>query len=288
MKDKSKVILIIAILAIAAIIAWIFYGIINGGKNPIATMQVSYVDNDGNTQTGTVKIELDPKVAPESVANFVNLANNGYYDNLTFHRIVSDFMIQGGSGDGTGAGSAKLSDLDKKIQANSSSDYTYSIKGEFANNNINNNLKFEKGVIGMARSDYSSYGLTEEGYNSASSQFFIVTTDKKETLDTLNYNYASFGKVIEGYEIVEAISNVKVTAEEGSSEASKPENAPVITSIRVDTFGANYKIPETINYDTVLQTVQQYQNYYQQLFNNSNSSTSAETTEKSNDEQATE
>lgn len=288
MKDKSKFILIIAILAIAAIIAWIFYGIINGGKNPIATMEVSYVDNDGNTQTGTVKIELDPSVAPESVANFVNLANNGFYDNLTFHRIVSDFMIQGGSSDGTGSGSAKLSDLDKKIQANSSSDYTYSIKGEFANNNINNNLKFEKGVIGMARSDYSSYGLTEEGYNSGSSQFFIVTTDKKETLDSLNYNYASFGKVIEGYEVVEAISNVKVTTEEGSSEASKPENAPVITSIRVDTFGANYKIPETINYDTVLQTVQQYQNYYQQLFNNSNSSTSAETTETSNDEQATE
>mgnify|MGYP004680504785 FL=1 len=241
MKDISKFILIIAILAIAAIIAWIFYGIINGGKNPIATMEVSYVDNDGNTQTGTVKIELDPSVAPESVANFVNLANNGFYDNLTFHRIVSDFMIQGGSSDGTGSGSAKLSDLDKKIQANSSSDYTYSIKGEFANNNINNNLKFEKGVIGMARSDYSSYGLTEEWYNSGSSQFFIVTTDKKETLDSLNYNYASFGKVIEGYEVVEAISNVKVTTEEGSSEASKPENAPVIKSIRVDTFGAKYK-----------------------------------------------
>ena len=255
MKDKSKFILIIAILAIAAIIAWIFYGIINGGKNPIATMEVSYVDNDGNTQTGTVKIELDPSVAPESVANFVNLANNGFYDNLTFHRIVSDFMIQGGSSDGTGSGSAKLSDLDKKIQANSSSDYTYSIKGEFANNNINNNLKFEKGVIGMARSDYSSYGLTEEGYNSGSSQFFIVTTDKKETLDSLNYNYASFGKVIEGYEVVEAISNVKVTTEEGSSEASKPENAPIITSIRVDTFGANYKIPETITISKLLSTI---------------------------------
>ena len=283
MKDISKFILVIAILAITAIIAWIFYGIINGGKNPIATMEVSYVDNDGNTQTGTVKIELDPSVAPESVANFVNLANNGFYDNLTFHRIVSDFMIQGGSGDGTGSGSAKLSDLDKKIQANSSSDYTYSIKGEFANNNINNNLKFEKGVIGMARSDYSSYGLTEEGYNSGSSQFFIVTTDKKETLDSLNYNYASFGKVIEGYEVVEAISNVKVTTEEGSSEASKPENAPVIKSIRVDTFGAKYKKPETINYDTVLQTVQQYQNYYQQLFNNS--STTNVTTETADDNQ---
>ena len=127
MKDISKFILVIAILAITAIIAWIFYGIINGGKNPIATMEVSYVDNDGNTQTGTVKIELDPSVAPESVANFVNLANNGFYDNLTFHRIVSDFMIQGGSSDGTGSGSAKLSDLDKKIQANSSSDYTYSL-----------------------------------------------------------------------------------------------------------------------------------------------------------------
>ena len=87
---------------------------------------------------GTIKVELYPDKAPETVANFINLANNGFYDNLTFHRIVSDFMIQGGSSDGTGSGSAKLSDLDKKIQANSSSDYTYSIKGEFANNNINN------------------------------------------------------------------------------------------------------------------------------------------------------
>lgn len=291
MKDKSKVILIIAILAVTAIIAWVFYGIINGGKNPVATMEVSYVDNDGNTQTGTIKIELNPDVAPESVANFVQLANNGFYDNLTFHRIVSDFMIQGGSSDGTGAGSAKLSDLDKKIQADSSSDYTYSIKGEFANNNINNSLKFEKGVIGMARSDYSSYGLTEEGYNSASSQFFIVTTDDKETLDSLNYNYASFGKVIEGYEVVEAISNVKVTAEDESSEASTPENAPIIKSIRVETYGANYKLPETINYDDVLQTVQQYQNYYQQLFSSYSSDDSAEvdetTTEETTEEETT-
>lgn len=291
MKDKSKIILIIAILAIAVLIAWVFYGIINGGKNPVATMEVSYIDNDGNEQTGTVKIELNPDVAPETVANFIQLANNGFYDNLTFHRIVSDFMIQGGSSDGTGSGSAKLSDLDKKIQADSSSDYTYSIKGEFANNNVNNSLKFEKGVIGMARSDYSTYGLTEEGYNSASSQFFIVTTDDKDKLSSLNYSYASFGKVIEGYEVVEAMSNVKIAEDEDSddsSEESTPENAPIIKSIRVETYGADYKLPETINYDETLETVEQYQNYYQQLFSSYYSSSDDDEVEETTEETVTE
>lgn len=278
MKDKSKIILIIAILAITALIAYVCYGILKGNKNPVATMEVSYVDSDGNEQTGVVKIELNPDAAPTSVANFIQLANNGFYDGLTFHRVISDFMIQGGDKEGNGSGSAKLSDLDKKIQADSDQDYTYSIEGEFAANGINNSLKFGKGVIGMARSDYSSYGLTEEGYNSASSQFFIVTTDDKDTLKSLNQYYASFGKVIEGYDVVEAVANVKLKEPEAEGEeVSTPETAPVIKSIRVETYGANYGIPKTINYSEILSKVQQYQNYYNQLMSSySSSDTSTE------------
>lgn len=277
MKDKSKIIFIIAILAITALIAYVCYGILKGSKNPVATMEVSYVDSEGNEQTGTIKLELNPDVAPTSVANFIQLANNGFYDGLTFHRIISDFMIQGGDKKGDGSGSAKLSDLDKKIQADSAQDYTYSIKGEFAANGINNSLKFEKGVIGMARSDYSTYGFTQEGYNSASSQFFIVTTDNKDTLNSLNQSYASFGKVVEGYDVVEAIANVKLKESETEEESSTPEKAPVIKSIRVETYGANYRIPKTINYDEILSKVQTYQNYYNQLMSShSGSDTSAE------------
>lgn len=276
MKDKSKVILIIAILAITALIAYICYGVIKGNKKPVATMEVSYIDNEGNEKTGTVKIELDTEVAPNSVANFIQLANNGFYDGLTFHRIISDFMIQGGDKNGDGSGSAKLSDVDKKIADNSELNYTYSIKGEFSANGVNNTLKFGKGVIGMARSDYSQYGLSEEGYNSGSSQFFIVTTDDKDTLNSLNQLYASFGKVIEGYDVVEAVANVKIKESEGQ-ESSTPENAPVIKSIRVETYGANYGIPKTINYDKILSKVQPYQEYYNQMMNSySGSNESAE------------
>ena len=273
MKDgRNKVLLIVAILAITAIIVYVCYGAIKGKQNPVATMEVSYVDSDGNEQTGIVKIDLNPEVAPNTVANFITLANGGFYDGLTFHRIVSDFMIQGGDVNGDGTGSVRLSQLDKNIMQYGPDDYTYSIKGEFAANGVNNTLKFEKGVIGMARLDYSYYGLTEDGYNSASSQFFIVTTDKESTLKNLNQYYASFGKVIEGYDVVEAISNVKLEeAEDESSESSTPVNAPVIKSIRVDTFGADYGFPDTVNFDEIQSEVNQYQQLYNSFTNSSES-----------------
>ena len=348
MKDKSKIVLIAVILVVAAVIAYICYGFLKNNKNPIVTMDVAYVDAEGNRKTGTVKIELNPEVAPESVANFVNLTNNGFYNGLTFHRIASNFVVQGGDKMGNGSGSALLSDLDKSVIANTSSDYSYSIKGEFAANGVNNPLKFEKGVVGMARSDYSNYGLAEQGYNSASSQFFIVTTDDKSALNSLNQSYASFGKVIEGYEIIEEISNVygvdesaaetfsvskqeewldngnprvilKSTKElnadhipEGwtlseeklsiSKEMQKSsievlnltdkdgetlkytviageDNNITMTNVTVDTFGAKYELPKTINYDKIQATVQQYQNYYQQLMNSTTSETEAEVAE---------
>ena len=354
MKDKSKLLLIIAIIAITAIIAYVCYGALKGEKKPVVTMEMSYLDNDGNKQTGTVKIELNPEVAPETVANFVKLANNGFYNNLTFHRMVTDFMIQGGDKKGDGTGSASLSDLDKKIQAGSTSDYTYSIKGEFSANGVNNNLKSEKGVIGMARSDFSTYGLTSEGYNSGSSQFFIVTTDNQETLNSLNGSYTAFGKVIEGYDVIEKIAStyaktestspteettklsvtqkddndvadnndvkeVKLTLSKALNKDNVPEgwalsddgltltktmqkeavekleltatdgeklnyivisgkdNVPVMTNVTVDTFGADYGMPDTINYDEVQQKVQQYQNYYQQLMSSYSNSSSTTT-----------
>ena len=137
MKDKSKIVLIVVILLVAALIAYVCYGITKGEKNPVATMEVSYLDADGNEKTGTVKMELYPDVAPESVANFIALANNGFYDGLTFHRVEKDFVVQGGDKQGDGSGSAVVSDIDKSVEVGSTKEYTYAIKGEFSANNVN-------------------------------------------------------------------------------------------------------------------------------------------------------
>ena len=205
-------------------------------KNPIATMEVE--------NFGTIKIELYPELAPQTVSNFITLANRGFYDGLTFHRIVKDFMIQGGDKEGTGQGSAKIKDL-----KDDGEDVAYTIKGEFIANGVDNNLKFDEGVIGMARSDYMQYSssLKDESYNSGSSQFFIIT--KNNT--SLNGYYTSFGKVIEGMDIVHKLEEVEVkaddnAAESGNTEVSTPVNPPKITSIKVDTYGVDYGLPETL------------------------------------------
>ena len=204
--------------------------------NPVATMEVE--------NFGTVKIELYPDLAPETVANFITLANRGFYDGLTFHRVVKDFMIQGGDPEGTGQGSAKISNL-----KDGGEDTAYSIKGEFVANGVNNTLKFEEGVIGMARNDYTSYSstLTEESYNSGSSQFFIMTADNT----SLNGYYTAFGKVIEGMDVIHNIENVEVKAADdseqtGNTEVSTPVNPVTITSIKVETNGVDYGLPETL------------------------------------------
>ena len=206
-------------------------------KNPIATMEVE--------NFGTIKIELYPELAPQTVSNFIALANRGFYDGLTFHRIVKDFMIQGGDKKGTGQGSATIADL--KDDGN---DTEYTIKGEFIANGVEKNkLKFEEGILGMARSDYTSYSstLAEKSYNSGSSQFFIMT--KANT--SLNGYYTAFGKVIEGLDIVHKIEQVEVktaddSEESANSEVSTPVNPPKITSLKVETFGVDYGLPETL------------------------------------------
>ena len=131
---------------------------------------------------GKITLELYPNEAPITVENFVNYVEDGFYDGLTFHRIIEDFMIQGGDPTGTGTGDSSL----KKI------------KGEFSANGVDNDLKFERGVIGMARTDAP---------DSASSQFFIM----HKTTPSLDGAYAAFGKVIDGMDIVDAIATCEKT-----------------------------------------------------------------------------
>ncbi len=241
MKSGAKnVLAIIAILIIIALIGWIIYGYVQKANykidNPIVTMEIEGM--------GTVKIELYPDVAPNTVKNFIALANNGFYNGLTFHRVIKDFMVQGGDPNGDGTGGATLSAIDPSIEKDSDQDKEYTIKGEFLKNGVENNLKCERGVIAMARSDYSSMSssLAEAGYNSGCSQFFIVT----KTTSSLDGNYAPFGKVIEGMEVVDQIENVEIAevTDENTAE-DKPVNPPVIKSITVDTKGVEYGMPKT-------------------------------------------
>lgn len=245
-KTITNILLILGIVVAIIAIGMLCYGYYKNAttkvNNPIATMEVE--------NYGTIKIELYPDMAPNTVTNFITLANNGFYDGLTFHRIIKDFMIQGGDPNGDGTGGATLSNIDTSIEKDSDKDQEYSIDGEFiANDDENNTLKLGKGVIAMARNDYSAYAayygnsITKEGYNSAGSQFFIMTTDDNVSLTG---SYAGFGKVIEGLDILEKIAETKVKeAEDEDSEASTPENPPKITSIKVDTFGVDYGKPET-------------------------------------------
>ena len=150
---------------------------------------------------GKITVELYPDVAPETVRNFKKLVNEGFYDGLIFHRVIEDFMIQGGcpNGDGTGG------QTDEKGNR-------VNIKGEFSANNFKNTLNHTRGVISMARSNDP---------NSASSQFFICQTSAAH----LNGKYAAFGKVTSGIEVVDAIAAVETNAND------KPLTDVVITSI---------------------------------------------------------
>ena len=262
MKTK-RMIMIIAIILVIVLIGLVGFTIYQKAtykaQNPIATIEIK--------DLGTMKVELYPDQAPNTVANFIALANNGFYDGLTFHRIVKDFMVQGGDPNGDGSGGPTLEDLgtsDDSTNTTStlaSTENKYSIKGEFVQNGFTKNtIKHEKGVISMARSDYSGIGRTEDGYNSAGSQFFIMTGDSAN----LNGYYAAFGKVIEGMDVLDKLNETEVTTSEEDSgtqdaEASTPVNPPVITSIRVDTFGVDYGKPETM-------TPFDYDSYMQQLY----------------------
>lgn len=150
---------------------------------------------------GTISLELDATTAPITVTNFVNLVQDNFYDGLTFHRIIEDFMIQGGDPEHNGTGGS-----DKTI------------KGEFSANGVDNDISHVRGVISMARSN---------DYNSASSQFFIVQEDSKY----LDGKYAAFGYVIDGMDIVDKIAKDAIVEDKNGTVSY--ENQPVIKNIRV-------------------------------------------------------
>ena len=241
MKISQKIIWIVALIAIVVLIGVVAFGYYKKAtmevKNPLVTMEVE--------NFGTIKMELYPELAPNTVANFIALANRGFYNGSSFHRVVKDFMIQGGTKNGDGTSTAKLSDL-----KDGGEDKEYTIKGEMIENgNEKNKMKFEEGVLAMARADYTqlSSELEKESYNSACAQFFIMTKDTAN----LNGYYTSFGKVVEGMDVVHNIENVEVKASDdaetsGNTEVSTPVNPVKITSVQVETYGVDYGMPETL------------------------------------------
>ena len=178
-------------------------------QNPVATITMQ--------NGGVIKVELYPDVAPNTVKNFIHLANSGFYDGVIFHRVIEGFMIQGGDPDGAGTGGPG-----------------YRIRGEFSNNRHENDLSHQRGVISMARQG-NPY-VPASAYNTAGSQFFIMHADN----DFLDGDYAAFGKVVEGMDIVDAIASCATDA------SDRPLEEQAMESVRVETFGVDYGEPERI------------------------------------------
>lgn len=172
------------------------------------TVNVQLLLDDGRS----LDFELYPKIAPITVQNFVDLATSGFYDGLTFHRMVSNFVIQGGDPDGDGTGGSGVS-----------------IKGEFSENGVENSISHTKGVISMARqsslTSSSAPGEKDTLLDSATSQFFIVLSNSATS--SLDGKYASFGKMTKGFDILEELGRVSVDSND------KPVKDIVINSIRV-------------------------------------------------------
>ena len=171
-------------------------------QNPIVT----FVMQNGDI----MKAELYPEIAPNTVNNFISLANHGFYDGLIFHRVIKNFMIQGGDPDGTGMGGP-----------------AYSIRGEFTQNGFPNSLAHTAGVLSMARSMMP---------DSAGSQFFIMHKDAPH----LDGAYAAFGKIIEGLDIVDKIASTQ------TDYSDRPLEDQVMKSVSVECFGVEYPEPETL------------------------------------------
>lgn len=207
--NKKVIIAIIIAILILIIIGVVFIMNSNKNTNTIQTNKTDtkeYLTGTHNAEInikdyGKITLELDANTAPITVTNFVKLANDGFYNGLTFHRIITGFMIQGGDPLGNGTGGSKET-----------------IKGEFSSNGVKNDISHVRGVISMARSSSN---------NSASSQFFIVHKDST----FLDGQYAGFGKVTSGMEIVDKIcENVKAEDQNGTVLAA---NQPVIESIKI-------------------------------------------------------
>ena len=170
--------------------------------NPVVTIEME--------NGGKIVAELYPEIAPMSVRNFISLANEGFYNGRIFHRVIAGFMIQGGCPDGTGMGGPG-----------------YCIKGEFVQNGHANSLSHKRGVLSMARAGHP---------DSAGSQFFIMHDDG----EFLDGQYAAFGRVLEGMDVVDAIAGVKTNAQD------RPLTEQKLKSVTVDTKGETYEAPEKL------------------------------------------
>ena len=171
-------------------------------SNPIVTIKM----NSGKI----IKAELYPEIAPNTVNNFISLIKSGFYNGLTFHRVIYGFMIQGGCPDGTGMGNPG-----------------YSIRGEFLGNGFKNDLKHTEGVLSMARSMMP---------DSAGSQFFIMHKNSPH----LDGAYAAFGKITEGMDVVNKIAGTRTDFRD------RPMTKQMMKKVTVETFGVEYPAPETV------------------------------------------
>ena len=172
-------------------------------NNPIVTIEME--------NGGIITAELYPDVVPQSIYNFISLANSGFYDGLIFHRVIPGFMIQGGCPEGTGMGGPG-----------------YCIKGEFAANGVPNDLRHTRGVLSMARA---------QDMDSAGSQFFIMHKDAPH----LDGQYAAFGMVIDGMDVVD-----EIVSQPRNMMTNKPKKPQVMKSVTVDTQGVTYPEPEKL------------------------------------------
>ena len=211
---KKPIVLLLAALMLLSLAC--AKGKTNTDTNTTETQEDTTVDKTHPIATITMKgggaivMELYPEVAPESVKNFISLANSGFYDGLIFHRVIPGFMIQGGDPNGKGTGGPG-----------------YSIKGEFKANGVENNISHERGVLSMARA---------QAYDSAGSQFFIMHQDYP-SLDGL---YAAFGRAISGMDVVDKIANTTTDSKD------KPYKDQVMETVRVETWGVEYGEPEKL------------------------------------------
>ncbi len=242
MKEKIKLsLLLIMMVVLIGLIGILAY---NGVKamqdkvvNPVATFELQ--------DYGTIKIELYPEYAPNTVTNMIALIEAGYYNNKVIYGKdeIALYLARNANDEESKGPMASL--IDNNIESDSENDYEYEINGEFVANNFEQNtLRHEKGTISLNRSDYSSYGLKEEGYNSGKAQFSVIMQDSAN----LNGVYCAFGKIIEGLDILEKIYNEAKTVqpEEGQEESTiqKFEAMPIITNATVEKYGIDYGKPE--------------------------------------------
>ena len=171
-------------------------------QNPIVTITMENGD--------VMKAELYPEIAPNTVHNFISLIQKGFYNGTIFHRVIPGFMLQGGDPDGSGTGGPG-----------------YAIRGEFRSNGFQNDLKHTEGVLSMART---------MAPDSAGSQLFIMHKDAPH----LDGEYAAFGKITEGMDVVDKIANVE------TDFSDRPRVPQVMKSVTVETFGVDYPMPETV------------------------------------------